>query len=611
MRGRLPRQGRIRLKMLALILLAIALLVASLLPTIQAAREVRCRGQCRDHLHSIVLALQQYHDEYKKYPPAYVADVDGRRLHSWRVLILPYMGYRSLYARYCFDEPWNGPRNRALMAEMPAEFGCPWDTSKSPGVTNYAAIVGCQTIWPAPFSGDLLRAGFGTSNIVQVIESCDLRVPWTEPRDVTFREYLRGVNPGEHPSFSSRHPGGALAAMLDGEVHFLKETVDRKVYRRIVTTGSGLWPGAPCDTPIEYADDRSITLRHASQLSQTDVMPVLDVPLTAGRNLVYCSTFQIAWDDLRDTLGVASLQFHESRPLATKLNARRFPREALSSECYVALAGRTSENVCSRFAAARQQRFPNATLPPSQPFSGPALEAYCYLQKRLPFKIKFNKLDEPLQFQTPQGVRPVRSWGRQAGQEPFTARPPSDAFEDPSTQVRILHYVDDQDFIVEVQTLSDSILLAKVPPLTTLDETWQMVAERVRNRRIQGMRAALFNNEPFVVPQVALFVERDYDELKGVPVDNVAGGLPLHVAKQYIRFQLDESGAVLESEARAMHVGIDDDPDRPPDRPRQFVFDRPFLLALRQPKSEEPYFVMWIGNVELLVVAGDENEGRR
>jgi hypothetical protein len=138
-----------------------------------------------------------------------------------------------------------------------------------------------------------------------------------------------------------------------------------------------------------------------------------------------------------------------------------------------------------------------------------------------------------------------------------------------------------------------------------------MVAERVRNRRIQGMRAALFNNEPFVVPQVALFVERDYDELKGVPVDNVAGGLPLHVAKQYIRFQLDESGAVLESEARAMHVGIDDDPDRPPDRPRQFVFDRPFLLALRQPKSEEPYFVMWIGNVELLVVAGDENEGRR
>ena len=76
----------------------------------------------------------------------------------------------------------------------------------------------------------------------------------------------------------------------------------------------------------------------------------------------------------------------------------------------------------------------------------------------------------------------------------------------------------------------------------------------------------------------------------------------LVVAKQYIRFQLDESDAVLESEARAMFAAIGDEPepDRPPDRPRQFVFDRPFLLALRQPKAEEPYFVTWIGNLELL-----------
>lgn len=371
----------------------------------------------------------------------------------------------------------------------------------------------------------------------------------------------------------------------------------------MATTGSGIWPGAPCDAPLEYADDGPLTLRAASDLKQTDVLPVLDVPLGSGRNVVYCSTIQIVWDNLRDTFEVDSLQFAEARPLATKLNAERFPRGALSSECYVALAGRSADGIRNRFVAARQEKFPNAALPAPQPVTGLALEAYCYLQKRLPFRVKFQRLDDPLPFQAPEGVRPVRSWGLPAEPEVPLARPESGTLENPRSQVTILDYVDDQDFVLEVKTLSDPIVLAKVTPQATLAETWRVVAERVRLRRTRGLRAGLFHNEPFVVPQVALFVERDYGELTGTLVENVGGGLPLAVAKQYIRFQLDESGARLESEAIAQLVGIDDDPDRPPERPRQFVFDRPFLLALRQPKAEVPYFVLWVGNTELLIAA--------
>jgi hypothetical protein len=114
-------------------------------------------------------------------------------------------------------------------------------------------------------------------------------------------------------------------------------------------------------------------------------------------------------------------------------------------------------------------------------------------------------------------------------------------------------------------------------------------------------------DEPLVVPQVALFVERNYGELTGVPVENLEGGLPLQAARQYPRFQLDESGAALEAEAIAQFVGIDDAPDRPPDRPRKFVFDRPFLMALRQPNAQVPYFVLWVGNTELLIPAQGKN----
>jgi len=41
------------------------------------------------------LALFNYHDDYGSYPPAYIADESGRPMHSWRVLILPYLGRSS------------------------------------------------------------------------------------------------------------------------------------------------------------------------------------------------------------------------------------------------------------------------------------------------------------------------------------------------------------------------------------------------------------------------------------------------------------------------------------------------------------------------------------
>jgi hypothetical protein len=80
--------------------------------------------------------------------------------------------------------------------------------------------------------------------------------------------------------------------------------------------------------------------------------------------------------------------------------------------------------------------------------------------------------------------------------------------------------------------------------------------------------------------------------------------LPFGAAKQYIKFQLDESGARLESLAEGKFFALDDeDQDRPPERPRQFIFDRPFLLALQQRNAEFPYFVLWIANAELLIPA--------
>ena len=73
------------------------ILTALLLPAIQAAREAARRASCSNNLKQINLALLNYENAHKCFPPAYIPDEDGTPMHSWRVLILPYLEQNALY----------------------------------------------------------------------------------------------------------------------------------------------------------------------------------------------------------------------------------------------------------------------------------------------------------------------------------------------------------------------------------------------------------------------------------------------------------------------------------------------------------------------------------
>jgi hypothetical protein len=94
------------------------------------------------------LAVANYNDAHGHLPPPYVLGPDGKRWHSWRVLILPYIEQDALFNEYKFDEPWDGPNNRKLAERMPRTFA--FHSSHKPGDTtaNYLAVVGDETAWP-------------------------------------------------------------------------------------------------------------------------------------------------------------------------------------------------------------------------------------------------------------------------------------------------------------------------------------------------------------------------------------------------------------------------------------------------------------------------------
>ncbi len=62
------------------------------------AREAARRASCSGQLSQLALALHNYCDVYGVLPPAHVDDEHGRPMHSWRVLILPFINEDTLYA---------------------------------------------------------------------------------------------------------------------------------------------------------------------------------------------------------------------------------------------------------------------------------------------------------------------------------------------------------------------------------------------------------------------------------------------------------------------------------------------------------------------------------
>jgi hypothetical protein len=138
-----PSSGTLSIfvKFLALIAI-IGLAVALLLPAVRTAREPARRNSCLNNLKQIALALSDYEAAHGAYPPAFTVDADGKPLHSWRTLILPYMEQQALYDRIDLTKPWDDPVNEQAYNSMPEVYRCPSDPSATDrNLTNYLAIV--------------------------------------------------------------------------------------------------------------------------------------------------------------------------------------------------------------------------------------------------------------------------------------------------------------------------------------------------------------------------------------------------------------------------------------------------------------------------------------
>jgi hypothetical protein len=324
-------------------------------------------------------------------------------------------------------------------------------------------------------------------------------------------------------------------------------------------------------------------------------MPHPNSPLVSGRNAVYCANFQLAWDRLREDIIRAPVELAGAPEMVRELNQRVFPRDSLADDACVAMAGWLSGGILDSIRSQMAAKFPAFTsrfLPEAEKAGTEGLVAYAYLQKRLPFSMDFDRLKQPLRFHAADGDTEVASFGI----EDFATHDPRE--KSLRQQVAVLDYVGPDDFVLKLMPQQDTIVLAKVPRAATLAETLTAVQTRIAQPLGRHVQKELDIEERLVIPLLSLFVERKYTELIGRTLLN-PGATPQFIedARQLIRFQLDESGAILDAEAGVVTLNG----DHPPPEPRRFVFDRPFLIYLQQRQAQQPYFVMWVENPEVLV----------
>ena len=340
----------------------------------------------------------------------------------------------------------------------------------------------------------------------------------------------------------------------------------------------------------------------SSSLAHTAIVPTFDSAMPKGKNVIWCASFQLAWDKLAEDVLRGPVQLANAPECVPRLNSGKFAPADLPENSYLAMAGLCRDGIVQKILDEMQRRFHRQ---PRFDLTAPEHNAVAcaYLEANVPFVLPYCEATAPLSFPAGgEGRMPVKSFGisatdmRVAHSDPHVTRALA-------SQYRILYCDADSDnesaiateFVIDPCRYSrpNQIILACVRPASTLDKTWQYVthltAEFAKNPEHQEPSTL----DCLIAPEMAWDITHHFSELAGTNRMLLNKGFDkyfLGSAVQSIRFRLDRGGAKLSSEAALIVHSF----------PRYFEFNRPFFIFMKKRDGKKPFFAMYVDNAELL-----------
>ncbi|MBN1163566.1 MAG: hypothetical protein JXB45_03230 [Candidatus Krumholzibacteriota bacterium] len=320
--------------------------------------------------------------------------------------------------------------------------------------------------------------------------------------------------------------------------------------------------------------------------SATAVSPHLEEPIVAGRNLVYCATFQLAWNQMKEDIIRDDIVLEKPLDCVRHLNRGLSTIRDIDENDYLARAGLGRDKIASRINQELQVRFGRSAPRVEDRFDrDDVILAYAFLRKELRFENRFQVYARALRFGGGTDFIPVEAFG--IGPENDSTSRPARA------QVEVIDYRDRTDFIIRLRSDEprEEIILARINPSQTILSTLERIEERIKagSPRIMG------DDDILLIPKLELSIDYTFTPLLGLFLLN-AGFEDYFVqeARQDVRFRLDESGASVESQGVfALKKGGASG--------KSLIVDGPFMLYIKRKDGGYPYFAMWVENADNMV----------
>jgi hypothetical protein len=349
------------------------------------------------------------------------------------------------------------------------------------------------------------------------------------------------------------------------------------------------WNYVPAYQPPEKTFDGS-----SADLRQTVIVPTLDTPIPEGKSAIWCASFQLAWNELKTNVAHGPVQIEGAQDVADHLNRAEQSGADLAPESYYAVAGFLKDGVREQIARDMAARFPKASVP-AIPEGGDGAVAYGFLSAGVKYTERYTENPHSFLFKDPSGKEtPVRSFG--VLEEDYDKqRRLRDQIEVLFANASSSEWPRNPVFAVDLSknTAPNQLVLARVEPKPTLAETLADLQGKTAQWTPDAYQRKFGYTDCLLVPTMHWRIEHHFTELEGQErlfLNPNLKGLYSAIAMQTIELRLDRDGAEVSSFGFNMAGSAR----------RLFYFDRPFLIYLKKRNSENPFFVMWVNNPELL-----------